>query len=236
MINEEIFELIGLTKNDGKICIVLLSEGEQRINEIEKKTQLHRRTINDCLSRLQKRGYVAQIIKNNKKYWRITDVRNITSEIKEKIKEAEDIVPKLLKAKAGEEPVQISIFTGEDVAKLMLEDQLKIKSPTYTICSMEFEKYFWDYLEKRLHKRMFFGEPAYLIYPETERELSKNSKKYKSINVKFVPKKYSPSIGFEICGDNLYLQKPRYIIKIKNRDIANALKEYFNLLWEISKS
>lgn len=239
MIDEETFELIGLTKNDSKICLVLLSEGALRINELEKKTGLHRRTINDCLSRLSNRGYILSFLKNNKKHWRLTDVRKIASEMKDKIKEMEKTIPQLLKSKTKEDEVEINMFTGKDAIKLMLEEELKEKQTTHTIISVEFEKKFWEYVEKTLPRRMFFGYPTYLIYPERERKLAENAKKYKDIQVRFVPDEYESEIGFEICGDLVYIlfmHGEGYILKIKNKDFSKSMKRYFDMLWKISKS
>ena len=237
MINEEIFELIGLGKNDGKICLALISEGHQRINELEKKTGLHRRTINDCVSRLESKGYVLSFLKNGKRYWRVTDVNRIISEMKEKEKEINETIPKLLKVKSEQESSEISIFTGEDAIKLMMEDELRSDEPTYVICSREFEERFWEYAEKQMYKRIFFGKPGYLIYQEKDREISKKAKKLASVemNMRFVPEKYRTNVGFEICGDSLYIQTKKDIIKIKNQEVVNGLRKYFDLLWSIGK-
>ncbi|MBN2477941.1 hypothetical protein JXB01_01490, partial [Candidatus Micrarchaeota archaeon] len=92
MLNEEAFRIIGLTENDSKICLSLISEGFQRIGDMEKTTKLHRRSIYDSINRLEKRGFVVSFLKNNKKYYQLADTKKIVDEINERITELQETV------------------------------------------------------------------------------------------------------------------------------------------------
>ena len=55
---------------------------------------------------------------------------------------------------------------------------------------------------------------------------------------RYLPKMKNSPVSTNICGEEivfiLWSETP-YIIKIKNREIANSYKNYFNLLWGISR-
>lgn len=235
MIDEETLELIGLKKNEAKVCLALLSNS-RRINELEKITGLHRRTIYDCISRLERDGYVIPFLKNRKKYYQLVDVRKITSKVRSKIKEVEENVSKLLRARKEQKMAEIQLFTGKEAIKLMLEEELESDEATYNITSSEFEKQFWDYVDKNIQKRMFFGKPVYLIYSDKDRVTAERAKKYKKVYVRFVSDEYTSNVGFAISGDNVYIQTIQYIIKIKDKQIAKGIKNYFDLLWKQAKA
>ncbi|MBN2478558.1 hypothetical protein JXB01_04685, partial [Candidatus Micrarchaeota archaeon] len=144
-------------------------------------------------------------------------------------------VPKLLKIKPRQELAEVHIFKGKDMIQLMFDDQVKKNEASYVISSSEFEKKLWEYLKKKPHKRIIFGKPSYLIYPEKNRELAKETKGYKKFSVKFIPEEYLSEVGFEICGDSTYIQTDYEIIKIKDRKIAGGLKKYFDILWKLGR-
>ena len=56
---------------------------------------------------------------------------------------------------------------------------------------------------------------------------------------KYLPKMKNSPVSTNVCGDEivfiLWSDNP-YLIKIKNKGIAESYKNYFNLLWKISKN
>ena len=55
---------------------------------------------------------------------------------------------------------------------------------------------------------------------------------------KYLPRMKNSPVSTNICGDEivfiLWSDSP-YIIKIKNNEIADSYKNYFDLLWKIAK-
>ena len=58
-------EKIGLTSNEASIYLTLLELGSSNINGIAEKLGSHRRTIYDCLIRLEQKGLTSHVIEND---------------------------------------------------------------------------------------------------------------------------------------------------------------------------
>ena len=77
------------------------------------------------------------------------------------------------------------------------------------------------------------------IYDEDATKRIKDLNKMSYTFARYLPKMKNSPVSTNICGDEiafiLWSETP-YIIKIKNKEIANSYKNYFDLLWKISRN
>ena len=84
--NTKILEKAGLTNNEIKVYLALLSLGSVSAGEIIKKSELHRAAVYDTLERLMDKGLVSYVIKANRKYFEAAMAKNLVEIIEKKRK------------------------------------------------------------------------------------------------------------------------------------------------------
>ena len=235
-------EEFGLTKTEEKVYLALFRLGLSPAAEIIKKTQLHRTTIYDVLSRLIEKGLTSYIIQNKIKYYSAVNpskFSDIASEQKkeaeEKQKLAKEIINKLksIKEEARVEPLA-QIFIGNKGLKTIMNDIIETKE---------------DFLEFGVEGKF---EDALSIYTAhwAEQRRKKNIKakiictegsqipEWKMNEIRFVPKEYQSPASTLIYGDKVAIfidEEPILIILIESKKLARSYKNYFHLLWKIAK-
>ena len=95
MISKELFQSLGLTKNETKVYISLLELGNSQIAQITENCGIHRRNVYDSISRLMEKGLVSFVIVNNKKVVSPVNPKRFLEIIDEKEYELENLKKKL---------------------------------------------------------------------------------------------------------------------------------------------
>lgn len=226
----------GLTGNEAKVYYELLKRGEIVANNIAKNIGLDRTLTYTILNNLIDKGQVSYIIKEKKKFFSATDPENLLNSIKKKEAIIKDLIPELRTIKTFDKPEQeIKIFEGKDGFRNLVNLALKEKE----FCA--FGATGWGYY-------------AFYEMPRVAKEIAKKKikvrligdkkfRKTEAFNIKGFKSKYldvkskSPT---SIFGDyvtiHLTTKEKPFIILIKNKDIAETYKNYFEVLWKIAKS
>jgi sugar-specific transcriptional regulator TrmB len=235
-LSEELKKL-GLNEIESKIYLSLLKIPQQTTVTLSKNTGINRRTIYDNLDLLLQKGLVTYVIFNGKKHFNANDVKTLKQILDEKMFTLDTIMPILQDLqKSKYENTNIEIFMGKQGIKTIIEDAIEKGKEVYWLGGglhiielFKFSKYLQSKFEKIQIK---------LLQPKTE-NISERLKFFKQINVRFLPKKFSSSIGFIIYGDNLVIGKldetEIISIVIRGKEFADAFKIYFDILWNSSK-
>ena len=91
----EIFEQLGLAKNEARIYETLLREGESPVGHISTKSQVHRRNVYDSLNRLMEKGLVFEILQRRENHYQAVDPQKLKELIQEKQQALDKIMPDL---------------------------------------------------------------------------------------------------------------------------------------------
>ena len=229
---EELQE-IGLTRNECKVYIALLDLGPSLAGQIARKTGLHRRNVYDTTDMLIKKGLVGYILRNNRRLFRASEPKRLLGMIKEKETMTIPVVEKLeeryYKTKEKEET---NFYKGKEGLKTIFEDQLGYKAVLILGASAKayeiLQFYFKWYDKERKQKKI-----ATMIISHDKR-----IKNIPLAEIKYLPQKYSSPVSVNIYGDKtaiiLWASQPLAIL-IKNKEIAEGYRNYFNLLWKIAK-
>ena len=230
---------LGFSQNEAKVYLALLDNGLSTTTEISKKTKLYRTNIYDALDRLMKKGLVSYIIKENKKHFNVTDPKNLLVLLKEKELNLQKVLPEFELAKQlSKSGSNAYIFEGVKAFQKVLNEFLKYDEPilVYGIPknAPELMKTFIPHFhKKRLSKKI----PMKHIYNHNAQERIKYLNKMPLTEAKYLPSQYDSKVSTNICGDEVVLAlwtEPVFVIQIINRQIANAYKNYFHLLWQDS--
>jgi sugar-specific transcriptional regulator TrmB len=232
---------MGLTENESKVYITLLTYGTQTAGSITNKTGIHRRCVYDAMERLTEKGLAGYIIRENKKYFEAADPEHLLTILQEKEKEVLEILPGLQTMYEGSEKQDIKVFKGRKGARAIYDDIIKTGEDYYAlgatgkIIDVIGQKTYERYVEARVEK----GIRLYTIYPDSMRGTSMARKK--NAVVRYVPDEYASPINTIVYGSKVEILIWEYdptsplILLIENKKVAEAFKHYFKMLWDTAK-
>ena len=232
-----VLESIGFNKNEIKVYLDLLKYHGSSALEISKRTGIHRSNTYDALRELINRGFVREIIKVKKRTFIAMDPRKILDYVKQKENDVNLILPYLngISYEHCDEE-NVSIEKGVFAAREGMIDLLRLNKPITTVgisdevIDLLGERFLKDFHEKRIKKKIpFFG-----IYDESALKRVGFLNKLKYSEGRYLSRKYISSTITLVCGDLVFIaifHKFPTIIKIKNKDVADAYSNYFQLSW-----
>lgn len=240
---------LGLTKNEARVYLSLLSIGETSVGNIINDLKFHRQIIYNALDSLEKKNMVIRSQRNEINHYKIADPKLII----------ENIIKKELIAKRLSENIE------QEIKKTKKEHEINIYEKQETIQNFYIQKY--KKMTKRgtfyvlsslpedfinlVGKDFFYDEYAKIrdtkkikskhIGIEKNREIFKSIKKevgFIKREIRYVSNEILGPISLNIFDDSVVFinsKKEKFIIEIKNKEIRDSYKEHFDMLWKIAK-
>lgn len=243
---EKALEEFGLPKNEAKVYVALLKLGLASAGQITKASGIHRRNVYDALERLINKGLVSYVIKEKVKYFEATNpyfLLNLLEKEKEKLKSGKDnLIPLLsellqIKRTSNGKNNVVTIYRGVNGIKTVLEDILDSKKENLVLGAHRPPEAIKNYLERFHERRTKLGIKEKLLFNKNDMIRAKNLSQLPFTRVKFLTKSCTNQTAINIYGDKVAIlmwSEPVGVL-IKNKDVANTLREYFKLLWGKSK-
>ena len=243
---EKQLEELGLTKNEITIYLFLLKKGAITTGPIIKETGIANSRVYESLNSLIKKGLVSYNLQKNSKYFNAEDPKKLLENEEERRKKIESLIPNLLKIKNKEEITTTSaIYEGYEGFKTAFKkiiDDCPEKETIYILGFSE-QQYATQSLRtflanmnlksanKKQKLKVILDQSAKLTQ-------GKERAKEKFSEVKYMPPGYISPAAIDIFEDYVYFfvweEKP-YVFAIKNKQIADSFKVYFEFLWKIAK-
>jgi predicted transcriptional regulator len=240
-LKEEALEDLGLSKNEVKVYLTLLETGPATSWEISKKIKIHRTNTYDALNRLIRKGLIAYISKKEKKFYEIVDPAQLKNVLREKEIALEKIMPELIMAKrfAGEQN-DAAIMEGVHAFQKILLSWLDFNEPilVYGIpknAPEMMKNFIGHFHEIRIGKKIVMKH----IYNFNAMERINYLNTLAFTEARYLPQQYYSTVSTNICGDEVALvlwNENPIIIKIKNRQVAESYRRYFEVLWQGAKN
>lgn len=241
-INKRIFKGIGLAENEIQVYLTLLKLGSSDVSSIAKNSGLYRPYVYDTLKRLQEKGLVSFISKDNKKFFKAAHPSHLVDIEKEKIEELNRILPQLEEfLKIPKEETKVELYSGKKVVRVIQKDILK------TLLETGGESLVIGVDEKR------FMEADPIIMNQFFNQMNKNKLKERvlvregdnylpahrnSATYKFLPKEFFEPTSTFIYGDKVAIVvfgEPLHGLIIDSKTISNTYRKQFELLWKLAK-
>lgn len=243
----KLLEQIGLTKGEISVYFAMLELGASTVGPIIDKSRVSSSKIYDILGRLIDKGLVSYVVRENRKYFEAASPKRILDYLKEKedslkLQEAEieKLMPQLLlKQKMAEKSQEVTIYEGVKGVKTVREKTLQNLKKGEEFCILgvsgdstnRLSDYWENYHERRgkagIKVRMLCDTTA----PKDEVEKRNN---YKFSQAKYMPIDISTPTWIEISQNVATIGIPSenpIAIEIKNKDVAQSFKSYFEALW-----
>jgi len=234
-------EKFGLEKREIQIYLALLEYKSQSAYLLSKRTGILRQTIYDVLSSLSHKGLVSSVIKGRTKFFEAANPSRLKLILDEKNKAIQKILPEL--NKLGERIIEkpnVEFYEGIEGLKSVYNDIIKTKPLELLEYGnaenfLEILKLYFieNYIKKRINSKINLR----LIVEKNKKTkiISKTNKKILRITKSLEEMKNLKTINY-IYSDKfaiLSLKKEPIAVIIKDKEIANAQKTLFEILWEI---
>lgn len=220
----------GLTDNEVKVYLALINNGPNLAGRISRITGLHRRTVYDITEMLIQKGLIGYILKNNRRTFSATNPNKLLENLQEKeallLPIVHELKQKLDEKKEKEETL---FYKGKQALKNIFEDQLNAKeililganSQAYNTLQFYFKWYDQKRKARKIKTRIITHDRKIKRLPLAE--------------IRYIDEKYSNPLAINIYKDKtaiiLWAKEPIAIL-IKNKDIADSYKLYFELMWK----
>jgi len=234
MINLETLQDLGLTHNEALVYKALLELGPSLAGIISRKTGLHRRTVYDTTEMLIKKGLVGYILKNNRRLFQASSPKKFLDIITEKENSIKTLLPEMLSFyHKTQEKEETNFYKGKDGLKTVFQDQLEnnkevlilgASESAFEILPFYFKWYDKDRIKKKIKVKIIASD--------------KLKKKIPFCEIRYLPKKYANPLAINIYKDKVSIilwNKNPIAIVIKNKEISDGYKKYFELMWNIAK-
>lgn len=228
---------MGLTEAEARVYLCLLQEGSLKAGRIAKILGIHRRSIYDAIDRLRKKGLVSYIKTNNVNQYEAADPERLNQILKDREKDLSGMLPELRKhRRLTPEKKETLFFRGKASMKTVFNDQLEYAREEILILAADVDvneilKYYFPKFDmqrknKKITVRMLIDESA---------KKDPALKKIPLCKIRYMKNKSQAKVSTYIYGNRLCTVKwdeEPIAILIKEADISDRFKDYFELLWK----
>jgi sugar-specific transcriptional regulator TrmB len=241
----DIFQKIGLAKNEARIYETLLREGSISVSEISVKSGVHRRNVYDSINRLIEKGLVFEIIQTKENRYQAVEPKKLIDLLEEKRETLENVMPELEEMYKNN-PSEYTVYTyrGKEGWKNYLRDMLKVRKPIYFIgakggwLDARIKDFFPSFIREAKRKNLKF----YHLFDYEAKDILPEILPYIGEKYKFLPKQYSTSSAVDIFGDHVNiiteintgkLGEEIVFSVIVNKKVADSFRTWFKFMWDI---
>ncbi|MDD5056102.1 MAG: helix-turn-helix domain-containing protein [Candidatus Peribacteraceae bacterium] len=253
---ESFLQSLGLTDNETRVYLYLLTHGESIASIVAKRLGIKRASVYQVLESLEAKGLIVEFSKNNVSHFDSVDPEDLVGlceqrvfEMKRLQQKAEVLKHELVKLREkGKMPTleirgKIKYYQGLEAVTQLIDETLKEKSKEQLCFGLntyhtELAGDDWgDYTKKRVAQGMFVRS----IQPDIEEALEYASRDKSELReTRLVPnEKFPGKCEINIIGSTIAMfttsgREPMGM-KMHNKDLSEALRSLFNLAWERSQ-
>jgi len=233
----DLLKKLGLEEKEAKVYLALLQLGEATATIISEKTNLDRTLIYQLTNKLIEKGLLSYIVKNNVRYFSAANPRKILDNLKEEQKEVEKAMPEMLElANTKEETTKVELFRGKEGLKTILNDIIRTKRDYFVfgeegrfqeVLPIDIHQFLNQIVKNKISEKVLVRE-----------DWRGKAIKSKNSEFRYLPKKMLSPSTTVIYGNKIAITvwtPPFHVILIKNKEVAESYRVYFEALWKIAK-
>lgn len=246
--NKQVLREIGLTEGEIKVYLALLKLGEAKKSELSKESGVSSSKVYEICGRLQKKGLVGVIFKNNSKHFQATSPRRILDFFNEKTMQFEsqknelEKVVSILEAQAMGKETKAVLYEGLTAIKNFykgLLEELRVGEEYYVIgvnygnnlpgVREFFENFHRHRVKKGIRVKLLVNADAKAGLVKTIHEKS---------SIRYLPQYLMTNMIILFYKDKsfiFFLAKDSIGLLIQNKEITRGFRAYFDAFWNIAK-
>jgi len=231
----------GLSDEEIKVYLAILSLGGATVREIASTTKIKRTTIYLIAERLMSKGIMGEYKAKYGTHYIVQTPKALLTKLEDVKTEIEAVMPQLkaIEKKELHEP-NIKFYKGREGYLTILNDSLEGYSHEvlYLGSAQELNKIITEryvtgrYIPARLKKKITFKE---LVFPDKFSQELKKKDSQELRQTKFLPKNYIFNANMLIYADKVaYFTSRRELISVlvESKDITEMERKKFQLLWD----
>lgn len=240
----QIFQELGLSKNEARIYETLLREGELPVGQIAVKSRIHRRNVYDSLQRLREKGLVFEILQKSENKYQPVDPNKLRELVQEKEQRLAAVLPQLQSLfESTPRQEAVYIYRGIEGWKNYLRDILRVGEDFYCIggkggwMDPRVMGLFPQFLKEAKRKKIAY----YHLFDHEVKESKHDIVKYVGTNFKFFPPNFSAPASVDIFGDHVNIitdihlggvENDMSFTVLVNKRAADAFRLWFRFMWD----
>jgi sugar-specific transcriptional regulator TrmB len=240
---EENLKRMGFSQNEVKVYLTLIRLGRAKAGEIIKETSLQRSVVYGDLEKLISRNLVSKSISKTVSMYTVNDPESFIVEAETQMLLAKRISNELKERQVVQDR-EVVVYEGKDIIRKVADKSLDT-SPGSTIYFLgpskfgiqtNLEKYWQNYHKKRIAN----GILCKLLYDQsTDPYIVENRNSLSLCEAQYLPLHTEMPISFiindKMVGILVPSESPPLAFLIKSAKTADALKKYFEYLWNQNK-
>ena len=232
MNTQEKLQQAGLTGNESKVYLDLIKKGELSANQIAKNLGIDRTLTYTILNHLVEKGHVSYIIRENKKVFSASEPQSLLNPLKKKEVLITDLISELSNIqKESSQEVDIKVLEGKEGVRTLFRTFLKNSSSfeSFGATGRAYEAlYEAPAIGRELAKKGVVGR---ILISKKHKGHEFTTLKNLKIRYVDIDSEASTTIFGDYVSIHMIKQKP-IIILIKNKDMAQSYRNYFNWMWK----
>ena len=235
----EILRQFGLTTNEALVYNALLELGPSLAGQISRKTGLHRRTVYDTTDMLIKKGLIGYMLKNNRRLFQASNPQRFLEILKEKEEIINNELPGMLSYyNRTLEKEETNFYKGKEGLKSVFESQIEAGGEILVLgaspLAYEILQFYFKWFDKRRKEKKI---KTRIIFNKAENK--PKALRIPLADIRYLPQKYSSPLALNIYGDKvaiiLWSKENPLAIVIRNKEISEGYRKYFELMWKVAK-
>ena len=227
---------VGLSDAEARIYYAVLQRGTATVKEIARDSGFHRTNIYDVLDKLKEKGLITFYKSGKTTIYKAADPENLSAYLREKQLFLDSMMPDLKKLQSlTTKEIEVEVYKGAEGMKVSWRDMIKARKTLYGWgVGGQLREHLPEFSQQFLRDLKRYNIKYYGIYVRGQREPPHGF----YTEVRYVPAQMSSPVATFIYGDkvNINIWAPLLIaIVIKSKDVAEAYRKHFNLLWGLAK-
>ncbi len=243
VMKEEILTGLGMALNEARVYLSLTETGLATATKIADHSGIHRVNVYDAVNKLKEKGLVGEVTHEGKKCYVAAPPTALQNILKEKEIQLNKIIHELNLCTQLSQKQDVQIYEGYDFIRNMFLHFLELKGNIYAFSVPKFVidkvgKYFQEVIHKRRAEQK---QMMYHIYSKEAIDRIKYLNTLPYTEAKYLEQE-DYNVTNIICNDEVALcvfynneEKKPMIIMIKNKQVADAYINHFQVLWEKAK-
>ncbi|MFA5029155.1 MAG: helix-turn-helix domain-containing protein [Patescibacteria group bacterium] len=249
---QDILKNLDIPETTSRVYLRLLENGASSARQLAENLNIPRPSIYDNLRVLISLGLVTEIDQENKKLFKVDDIKNLShlligkiSNLQKQEKELKGIIPKLSVSNDYFEP-KIKFYSGPDGVRRAVNDILWYED-IITLCTWPISEMLEvlgaDWLAEHNKKRIRKKIALRTIWPSDK---AVKFKQYPFLGVgkeflreiRLAPKGMSWNMGYWLYADKVSFissRKESFGFTVTSRDFTELIKSQFELVWPLCK-
>ncbi|MFA5797181.1 MAG: helix-turn-helix domain-containing protein [Candidatus Woesearchaeota archaeon] len=232
---QAVLEEFGLTKTEAVIYLTLLKQGSSTAYRISKEAHLYKANTYQAIESLIHKALVVKAVINSKQKLTVVPPEEFISLLEKKKERMQSVLP-LMERNFNEESEEISVFQGINAFMNLMYEFLKQNESIYVFDIPGYvpkivQSHINDFHKERIKKKV----KMYHIYDYDAKERITFLRTLKYTYAKQGTYHRNSTVSTMVCGNTTLIinwQKHVKTVRIVDKDISEAYRNQFSLLWE----